>query len=92
MQPVIQISVWFEISSLVWVHVANVFELVVIMELTWQKEMYPMIILNTMITYSKIFFDHKCNYVLFADYREGSRSFATYKMEFFMTIEKARNR
>ena len=58
MQPVIQISVWFElvlmlqkISSLVWVHVANVFESVVIIELRGQKEMYPMIILNTMITY-----------------------------------------
>ena len=34
------------------------------------------------------FFDHNCIYVLFADYRGGSRNFATSKMELFMIIDK----
>ena len=34
------------------------------------------------------FFDHNCIYVLFADYREGSRNFATSKMELFMIVDK----
>ena len=34
------------------------------------------------------FIDHNCIYVLFADYREGSRNFATSKMELFMIIDK----
>ena len=50
--------------------------------------MYPMMILKTMITCSKNSLDHKCVYVLFADYRDGSRNFATSNMELFMIIDK----
>ena len=51
----------------------------VIMEPWMQKKMYPMMILETMITSWK-------NY--FCRLQRESRNFVTFKMEFFMTIDK----
>ena len=59
-------------------------ESVVIIE-PWIWKMYPMMILKTMRTCSKNPFDHKCVYVLFADYRG---IFATSNMELFMIMDK----
>ena len=64
--------------------VVDAVESVVIMELWTQQN-----ILKTIINCQKNYFDHKCVYVPFADYRGGSRSFTTSKMELFMIIDKS---
>ena len=73
------LSLCLRMASLLWVHVVDAVESVVIMELWIYKKMYPMMILKTMILVQKIFF---------ADCRGGSRNSITSKTELFMIIYK----